>query len=208
MPRLMPSDQRFFDLFREQADLAAQAARLLHDLFRDPTRLAERAETIHQVEHDADAVTRELVLRLNSTFVTPFDAEAILRLGTHLDDVVDRIHDAAWGASEFRIEAVPGEAERLSALLQDATEELLHAVSGMKHARTLLMSIRRVKELEDAGDAVHDAAIARLFQPPSEPLEVIKWKALLDTVEAALDRCDDVADILSAISWSMALPPP
>lgn len=200
MPRLIPTDEKFFDLFELQADRATRAARLLHELFRDPTRLDERAKAIKDVEHEADAATREVVQRLNRTFVTPFDGEDILVLAKGLDDVVDRIDSAARRTAEFRIGAVREEAERMTALLREATEELLKAVGGMKDPRSLDEHNRRVKELEEAGDAEYHAAVARLFSGASDPLEVMKWKELFDLLEDALDRCDDVADTLSVIS--------
>ncbi len=200
MPRLIPTDEKFFDLFELQADRATRAARLLHELFRDPTRLEERAKAIKDVEHEADAATREVVQRLNRTFVTPFDGEDILLLAKGLDDVVDRIDSTARRAAEFRIGAVRDEAGRLAELLQQATEELFKAVGGMKDPHTLDEHNRRVKELEEAGDAEYHAGVARLFSGVSDPLEVMKWKELLDLLEDALDRCNDVADTLSVIS--------
>ena len=200
MPRLIPTDEKFFDLFETQAERATRAARLLHELFLDPTRLEERAHAIKNLEHEADAATREVVQRLNRTFVTPFDGDDILHLAEGLDDVVDRIDSAARRAAEFRIGAVREEAEHMAAFLGEATEELLKAVGGMKDPHTLDEHSRRVKQLEEAGDAEYHAAVARLFSGAPDPLEVMKWKELLDLLEDALDRCDDVADTLGLIS--------
>lgn len=200
MPRLIPTDQEFFDLLEQQADLATRAARLLHELFRDPTRLDERAAAIKDVEHEADAATRAVVTRLNRTFVTPFDPDDILAVARGLDDIIDAIDATARHAVEFRVGAVRAEAEQMAGLLQEAAEAVLKAVAGLKHRGTMDEHNRRVKALEEAGDGVYHAAMARLFSGAPEPVELIKWKDLLDGLEDALDRCDDVANALSAVA--------
>ncbi len=200
MPRLIPSDQAFFDLLEQQAELAARAARLLHELFRDASRLDERAAAIKELEHEADAATRAVITRLNRTFITPFDPDDILALARGLDDVVDRIDATARHATEFRVGALRAEAVQLAELLERACEEVFQAVTGMRRPDALNEHNRRVKELEEAGDALYHVAMARLFSGTPDPLEVIKWKELVDGLEEALDRCDDVANALTAVA--------
>ncbi len=200
MPRLIPTDQEFFDLLEQQADLATQAARLLHELFRDPTRLDERAAAIKEVEHEADSATRAVVTRLNRTFVTPFDPDDILALARGLDDVVDAIDATARHAVEFRVGVVRGEAERMAGLICEAAEAVFKAVGSLRQPDAMDEHNRRVKELEEAGDGIYHAAMASLFLGAPDPVELIKWKDLLEGLEGALDRCDDVANALSAVA--------
>lgn len=198
--RLIPRDEKFFDLFDEQSKCITKAAALLHELFKDPSRVEEWAASIKQVEHEADNVTREVVTRLNRSFVTPLDREDILMLASRLDSVVDRIDGTARRAAQFRIQEARDEASRLAELLEEATEQIAKAVAGMKHPRTMEAHNKRVKELEEEGDGVYHAAMGRLFLGSPDPLEVIKWKELFDNLEDGLDRCDDVSNALKAIS--------
>ncbi len=200
MVRLIPRDEKFFDLFDQQSKLISKAASLLHELFADPTRLDEWVAAIQQVEHEADNVTREIVTRLNRSFVTPLDREDILHLASRLDSVVDLIDGTARRAAQFRINGTREEAIKLSALLVDAADHVGKAVSGMKHPKTMEQHTRRVKELEEEGDGVYHAAMGRLFSGNPEPLDVIKWKELFDTLEDSIDQCDDVSNLLKAIS--------
>ncbi len=200
MVRLIPRDEKFYELFDEQSKLIVRAAGLLHELFLDPTRLDEWAASIKQVEHEADNVTREVVNRLNRAFVTPLDREDILHLASRLDSVVDLIDGTARRAAQFRIAGTREEAGTLSALLLDMAEHVAQAVSNLKKPRTMEHHARRIKELEEEGDGVYHAAMGRLFSGQPDPLEVIKWKELFDTMEDSLDRCDDVSNLLKAIS--------
>lgn len=200
MAPLIPRDLKFFDLFEQQAKHANRAAGLLDDLFRDPSRLDESAAAIKKVEHEADAATREVITRLNSSFASPLDREDILVLATRLDNIVDRIDFTARRAAEFRIGSTREEAALLTGLLKEATQEVARAVAGIRQPRTMEAPNRRVKELEEEGDAVYHSAMGRLFSGTPDPLEVIKWKELFDVLEKALDCCDDVANALRAIS--------
>lgn len=200
MVRLIPRDEKFFDLFDEQAKLITKAASLLHELFKDPSRLDEWVAAIKQVEHEGDNLMREIVTRLNRSFVTPLDREDILQLASRLDTVIDLIDGTSRRAAQFRINSTREEASRLSGLLEDATEHIAKAVSGMKHPKEMEQHNRRVKELEEEGDGVYHSAMGRLFAGSPDPLEVIKWKELFDTIEESLDKCDDVSNVLKAIS--------
>jgi predicted phosphate transport protein (TIGR00153 family) len=198
--RLIPRDEKFFDLFDQQSKLIARAATLLHELFMDPGRLDEWVAAIKAVEHEADDMTREVVNRLNRSFVTPLDREDILHLASRLDSIVDLMDGTARRAAQFRIAGTREEAVHLSGLLLEATEQVGRAVASMKKPRTMEKHTRRVKELEEEGDAVYHAAMGRLFSGNPDPLDVIKWKELFDTLEDSLDRCDDVSNLLKAIS--------
>ncbi len=200
MAPLIPRDLKFFDLFEQQAKHANRAAALLEELFADPTRLDETAATIKKVEHEADDATREVITRLNSSFVTPLDREDILVLATRLDDITDRIDGTARRAVEFRIRESREEATQLTGLLREATEQVAKAVGGIRSPRSMEEPNRRVKELEEEGDGVYHAAMGRLFSSAPDPLDAIKWKELFDALENALDRCDDVSNSLKAIS--------
>ncbi len=200
MVRLIPRDEKFYELFDEQSKLIVRAAGLLHELFTDPTRLDEWVASIKQVEHEADNVTREVVNRLNRAFVTPLDREDILHLASRLDSVIDLIDGTARRAAQFRINGTREEAGTLSALLLDMSEQVAQAVAAMKRPKAMEHHTRRIKELEEEGDGVYHAAMGRLFAGQPDPLEVIKWKELFDTLEDSLDRCDDVSNLLKAIS--------
>ena len=200
MVRLIPRDEKFFDLFDEQSKLITKAAALLHELFKDPARIDEWTAAIKQVEHEGDNVIREVVTRLNRSFVTPLDREDILMLASRLDNVIDRIDGTSRRAAQFRITEAREEASRLAELLEEATEQVGKAVAGMRNQKTMEEHNKRVKELEEEGDGVYHSAMGRLFAGSPDPIEVIKWKELFDNLEDGLDRCDDVSNALKSIS--------
>ena len=198
--RLIPRDKEFFDMFNELATKMHSAAELLCDLFRQPDRLDYYASAIKAVEHEADAVTHDVSKRINTTFVTPFDREDIHNLAQALDNVIDLIDGTARRVQMFHISDSRESAVRLAETLLRSVEQLEKAVRNVKNAREVLQQTREAKRLEEEGDALYAAAVATLFAGTPNPLEVIKWKEIFDTLERAIDSCQTVAVVLESIS--------
>lgn len=198
--RLIPRDEQFYDLFTQLAERATRAAELLHQLFRDPTRRGQHVTAIKSAEHEADGLTHEIIDRLNRTFITPLDREDIHTLASELDDVVDLIDGAARRVEIFHIDEVNDSAVVLSEVLLRAVREVEAAVRSMKDVRTVNARARQLKKLEEEGDAIYHEAMGRLFAPGGDPLSVIKWKELYDTIEDALDQAEDVGNVLESVA--------
>ena len=202
--KLIPRDEKFFDLFDEIARRLTRAARLQKQLFDEPTRIAEHVTAIKTVEHEADVLTHDVITRLNKSFVTPFDREDIHELASRLDDVVDLIDGTARRAVMFRITAVREPARLLAAVIVRAADSLEAAVVAIKKPKIVIERGQEIKALEEEGDAIYHEAVGRLFDGGEDPIEVMRWKELYDTMERTLDQCEDVANVLESIALKNA----
>lgn len=198
--RLIPRDEGFFDLFNELAKRLVTAAGLLRDLFTEPARIQELATAIKNVEHEADHLTHEVSTRLDSSFITPLDREDIHSLAQELDNVVDLIDGTARRAVMFHIGESREAARKLADLVAQATKHIERGVNHIKDPRAVALATREVKVIEAQGDSIYHDAMGALFAGKPDPLDVMKWKELYDTVEETLDRCQTVAIVLESVS--------
>jgi predicted phosphate transport protein (TIGR00153 family) len=201
--RLLPRDERFFELFTALATTTVEAARRLIQLFTEHGESRWAAvELIKALEHEADETTHAIVTRLDRSFITPFDREDIHELASRLDDVIDRIDAVARRSRIFRIDVVPEGALILSEVVHRAAVEVLRAVEALEKGppATVLAACRDIKRLEEEGDAIYHEWLGRLFEPGADPIMVIKWKELYDTLEKTLDSAEDVANVLESVT--------
>ncbi|HEV7364742.1 MAG TPA: DUF47 family protein [Gemmatimonadales bacterium] len=201
--RLLPRDEKFFDLFTSVASLSVEAAKLQLDLLRsDQLRRPAIVDAIKRLEHEADQITLEVVTRLDRVFITPLDREDIHLLASRLDDVVDLIDGAAHRVEMYHAGTAPAGAILLAEVVVRATQALLVAVQSLEKNknRTVLDACEQVKRLEEEGDSVYHEWVAKLFEGSPDPLVVIKWKEIYDTMENTLDHMEDVGNVLESIS--------
>lgn len=198
--RLIPRDEGFFDLFNELSSKLIKSAALLRDLFTQPERVDELVAAIKDVEHEADHIAYEVSTRLDKSFITPLDREDIHSLTQELDNVVDLIDGTARRARMFHLTETREPARKLCELLVESVRHLEKAVVEIKNPRAVAVSTREVKRLEAEGDTVYHDAMGELFKGRPDPLDVMKWKEIYDTIEETLDRCQTVAIVLESIS--------
>jgi uncharacterized protein len=198
--RLIPRDEAFFEMFAELAKRVSAAARLLKQLFEDPAHLEQHVAAVKLLEHEADELTHSIILRIDRSFVTPIDREDIHLLASELDDVLDLIDGTARRAQMFHITKVRELAPKLCDVLIRATDHIEAAVAQMKDSRVVVARGRDIKLREEEGDAIYHQAIGDLFVSEPNAIDVIKWKELFDTLEKALDQCEDVANVLESIA--------
>lgn len=199
---LIPKEEKFFELFEAQAAHNAEAAKLFRDMALKWTREMTPFDRLRDIEHEADITCHEIYDRLNRTFVTPFDREDIRELASELDTVVDLIESVGQRMRLYQIEASNEDLVRMADVLWQCTETVRKAVAELKtpeKSRRVFDYCIEVNRLENAGDQALGAAIGRLFQGKPDPLEVIKWKEIYETVEQAIDKCEDVAHTLETI---------
>jgi uncharacterized protein len=195
-------DSVFWSAFSAMTDKTEQAAQCLIDLFREPARVRELAKQIKDIEHDADRITHEVVQALHQTWITPLDREEIHSLITGLDDVLDFIDAASDRFALYEIEVVRPEALELAESLQLAVRDTAKAVDGLKKIKDpapLLALCRSINKHEHEADMIYRKAIARLFKEHSDPLLVMKWREVFESMETATDRAEDVANIIEGI---------
>ncbi len=201
--RLLPRDEKFFDLFTAVATITVEAARLQQDLLRaDSNRRGAIVDQIKRLEHQADQVTHDVVTRLDRVFITPLDREDIHELASRLDDVIDLIDGTARRLLIFHAGASPDGATLIADVIARATEQLQVAVAALEQnkARTVLDACVQVKRLEEEGDALYHEWLARLFEGVPDALQVIKWKEIYDNLEKTLDCIEDAGNVLESIS--------
>jgi uncharacterized protein Yka (UPF0111/DUF47 family) len=201
--RLLPRDEKFFDLFSAVAAATVEAATLLQELLRaDAGRRTAIVDQIKRLEHQADQVTHEVVTRLDRVFITPLDREDIHLLASRLDDVIDLIDGTARRLQIFHAGKAPEGAMLMADVIGRAVTQLQVAVGALEKNRagTVLEACVQVKRLEEEGDSLYHEWLGRLFEGAPDPLDVIKWKELYDNLEKTLDDIEDAANVLESIS--------
>jgi predicted phosphate transport protein (TIGR00153 family) len=202
---LIPREVRFFDDFEQQSRYIVQGAALLWEMLHHFTDARAKAHAIKELEHQADLVTHQIVKKLNTTFVTPLDREDIHALATSLDDVLDYIEAAAERLVVYRIKE-PTSASRAMA------DVIVKTVAAMERAVQCLRTMDagfhehavEVNRLENNADDLLRDSLAALFDEQGDPIEVIKWKEIYETMEEVSDRCEDVANVIEGIILKMA----
>jgi uncharacterized protein len=198
--RLLPTDDKFFDLFREAAANVADGAERLRDLLADGVDLDAGHRRIVECERKGDDITKTILTRLNSTFVTPFDREDIHALAEELDDVVDDLLEVAHRIKLTSLtHPTPPELKQQADLLvqmADETVSLIDQLESMKGVRPFLDAVDR---LESEGDTVYRQALARLFGGEYDALDVVRWKDIVEAMEAALNTVEDISNVVEAI---------
>lgn len=196
---LIPNQGRFFDDFSRLAAELRKGAHLLKEMLASAEPNMQKADDIKEVEHACDEITHDIVVRLNKTFVTPLDREDIHALAGSLDDVMDAIDGAAAVIRLYKIQHIRSGARRLVVIVCDAVDLIEKAFSALERRDGVLEIAARISQLEHEADRVHQDAIVGLFDQEHDPIAVIKWKEIYDFLEAATDRCEDVANLLEGV---------
>jgi len=197
--RLLPREETFFDLFNQAAENVLAAARLLKGLLDDYRDVERRAEAIKALEDKGDEITHEIIDRLNRTFVVPIDREDIFALAKQLDDLLDWIEASSARMSVYKVPYSSPEARELAHIIVSECEAVVEAVKNLRRLERIDGPVREINRLENLADHVHRDAIAKLFASNGNPIDVIKWKEVYETLEEATDQGEHVAHLLQGI---------
>ena len=201
LEKLLPRDVSFFDFFEKHASIIVEAAKeFLFNITEGHS--FSHPNGIKHLEHQADEIVHSCVEALHKTFITPIEREDIHRLLSRMDDIVDDIDAAAACLVIYKIQAITPELKTMAQLLYDAVLEVQMGIKGlrnMKNADEIRKNCTRINLLENKADAVLLKAVGRLFDDEQDIRNVIKWKEIYENVEDAIDRCEDVADIIEDI---------
>ena len=200
LSRLIPRDEQFFDLFNQLAGHLKTAASLLDHLFAEPQRTAELVKQIKDVEHQADVLTLSINTRIDKSFITPIDREDIHLLASRLDDVIDRLDGTARRVVMLHINEVREPAKKMAHVICQAADHIAIAVAAIKTPAEVSAQAAQIKKLEEEGDAIYHDAVGALFAGTPDPIEVIRWKEVYETLEIAIDLCMGVANAAHSIS--------
>ncbi|MCX6024347.1 MAG: DUF47 family protein [Chloroflexi bacterium] len=203
---LLPRDDSFFDLFERQAEHIVEAAEQLFDLLHHYEELEIRVERIRGIEHEGDQITHDIMAHLYRTFLTPIDREDIVALAERMDDVLDWLDDAAVNFRTYRVAAPTARAIELASTILKATQLLQKCISKLRHPKELRQITPLIKDLnqcENDADTIYRLARAELFacavDSPAGVLDVLKWREIYEALETAVDRCEDVGNVLEGI---------
>ena len=197
--RLIPREERFFDLFVQDAANVLDGARQLEAMLRSYDNPDKSAKRIRELEHQGDIISHDIGHRLEATFVTPFDREEIHSLISGLDDILDLIEQVADTFVLYGISAPTKSSVKQAALVVQACETIHQALSNLRGFKGLDQYIIEIHRIENEGDRLARSAIAGLFEDGAKTIEVLKWKDVYTLLEDTIDKCEDVADMIERI---------
>ena len=197
--RLIPRDVEFFEMFVEIANNVAQGARVLRDLFLSFQQVQESVDRVKEIERRGDEMTHQVFVRLNQTFITPFDREDIHELASRLDDILDFVNAASDRLITYKIESPPAAAAELTSVILRQAEELTKAVALLEKQDGLLAHCVEINRLENMADSIARGAIGKIFETETDPVRLIKHKELLEVLEMATDKAEDAANVLETV---------
>jgi hypothetical protein len=205
--RLIPRDEKFFELFRQQAANVVEGAKLMRDLLEDYTDVDQKRMKIEKAESAGDEIAHHIMEKLNTTFITPMDREDIHALASALDDILDFIYATAQRLHLYGVKSIRNDAVALANVVLRAAEEtaaLTDEMEDLRNVKNLKSRWIEVNRLENEGDKISRQAIASLFEHEKDPIEVIKWKEVYEHLETAIDKCEDAANIVESVALKNA----
>jgi len=203
----IPREEKFFELFEKSTQNMVKAAQRLKELVDNWDNVGARVSEITELEHEGDTITHRIMEQLHRTFVTPFDREDIALLANALDDVVDRIRDAADAMLIYKVNRPGQNAKELSSIIVQAANEVERVMPKLRHRTELKQVLERcveINRLENMGDRIWRTAMSELFTDTTDITEIIKWREIYENMESATDMCENVADILEGVALKHA----
>jgi predicted phosphate transport protein (TIGR00153 family) len=197
--RFKPVDSAFYDLLTDSAKRLVEGAALLAEMLGEGNNREDIARRMRDAEHTSDETTHEIVRRVNSTFVTPFDREDIYNLASQLDDCMDFMEEAVDLVLLYEVEHLPAELAELVEIIQRCAELTAQSMPGLKSMKGLEEYWIEINRLENAGDKYYRRTVAKLFSGQYDALEVLKLKDIVDSLEHAIDAFETVANIVEQI---------
>jgi uncharacterized protein len=201
--KLLPQKKVFFELFDQHAATMLSLCEELRGMLHAFDRLPERRDRIKELEHRCDEITHELYRQMHASFITPLDKEDIQAMASGLDDVADYADAAGDRVVLYQIPESTAEARELADLLVEAVKVLQGAVSCLRapgQKERILTACHEIHRLENQGDTIYHRALSLLFNTPNaDPIALLKWKEVYEAMEMAVDKCEDVANVVEAI---------
>ncbi|MDQ1105540.1 putative phosphate transport protein (TIGR00153 family) [Nocardioides zeae] len=198
--RFRPVEGAFFDLFTQQAQHLTVGAGLLAEMLADGADHEDVARRMRDAEHAADETTHEIVRKVNSTFITPFDREDIYGLASGLDDVMDEMDEVVDMILLYEVKSLPAELGAQVEVLQRCAELTAEAMPRLRTMQDLSEYWIEINRLENAGDKNHRRTLANLFSGNYKALEVLKLKDIVEALERAVDAFETVANTVEQIA--------
>jgi hypothetical protein len=196
----LPKEEQYFTLFSQMTSHIYDAAAALVEMLNEKNSdFAEHSKHIKTIEHACDELTHSISTRLNKSFITPFDREDIYLLSGALDDIVDLIDSAARALVMYDVRESTPYARKFADVIQSMAVQLHEIVSMLSRPSGLNPRLAEIHRLEHEADDLYHAAIGELFKKETDPMIVIKWKAIYEKLEATVDRCENVSNIIESV---------
>jgi hypothetical protein len=198
--RFRPVDSNFYDLFSASAQHLVLGAGLLAEMLSEGSDREDVARRMREAEHQADETTHDIIRRVNSTFVTPFDREDIYSLASGLDDVMDMMDEAVDLILLYEVKELPTQLSQQVEVIQRCAEVTADAMPRLQSMKDLDEYWIEINRLENAGDKNHRRTLAHLFAGEFEAIEVLKLKDIVESLEGAIDAFEKVANTVEQIA--------
>lgn len=197
----MPREDEYFTLFSQITEKIQEASNALVEMMSQSNggNIESFVKRIKDIEHGCDEVTHNLTVKLNKSFITPFDREDIYTLSVALDDVIDYIDAAARAIVMYDIREINDYARAFSKVIQGLAFELHSMISMLDKPNDINQHFVEIHRLENEADDIYFRAIGELFRNESDAVNLIKFKELYEILENATDRCEHVANIVEGI---------
>jgi uncharacterized protein len=200
---LVPQEAEFFSLFEESAKNIVATAHAIREMLLNWVDLPRKVEHINEFEHIGDNITHQVVALLHKSFITPLEREDISLLAQTMDDIVDHVHAATETMYIYQVESPTTRSQELAGILVTASEKIAEAIPLLRHrkeTKRLMDVCIELNQLENEGDRVYRLALGEIFDTSRDAVYIIKWREIYEHLESALDRCEDVANILEGIA--------
>ena len=202
------NNSEFFGLFVDSAKFFYKCAVIMDEIMIEPSTAEKRVKEIIDLEHAADNVNNSIIDKLNQTFITPIDREDIFAVANGLDDGVDLLQGTVQRIVMYRTAELKDGAIAMTKLLLQATEQIIKAFSLLKDIKKnreeLLATTHRIGKLESEGDKVYRNEVASLFDNEKNPIELIKWKDIIENLEETMDHCEDLSNMIRGVVMKYA----
>jgi predicted phosphate transport protein (TIGR00153 family) len=200
--RMIPKEEKFFDLFDELANKIEEGGELFLDMVEHYEYSEPKIVKLKELENEADVITHKTYEKMHKTFLTPIDREDIYHLVNKMDSILDMIEASAARMSLYKVKVPAKEIIEQAKILNKSIKKvkyIVHAMRNMKNAKMIIDSCVEINTLENEGDIIMRMTMTRLFEQEKDPIELIKWKEIFERIEEAIDVCEDVANIVEGI---------
>lgn len=199
---IFPKEEKFFEMFEHQATLIEKVSKQFNDLVHDYTDVEAKITNICDLEDEGDTLLHDIAVKLNQTFVTPIDREDIHLLSNHMDDILDFVQGAAQRMLMFEVKEPKDKLVELAEILTQCATLLSDGIKRLPKFEDISELRKEMNRLETQGDKINRTAIAALFhdcESVADVLDLIKWKEIIEKAENAIDKFEDVFDVLESV---------
>ena len=202
MFKLIPTDEKFFEMFQKQAEFFCKGAALVQQIAKGEVDVKTGAEKLSLMESEADSLTHEILVRLDRSFITPIDREDIHALAHSLDECMDLIETAVDHLDLYGITEIPAPVKSMAECIEAQSAQVLVLTEKLSKMNWEMVHPHcvEINRLENQADQLTRQALADLFHGGMPALEVIKWRDVYKLFERATDMCEDVAGIVEGIA--------